>query len=123
MTHGADMMLRALAMTYSEVCKMEVKRLKGKKFDKDTLIKYYGDMSKMIGKLIRMQKCGELFETYLESSEEQHSQWFYDKGYREGYMDGCKEGKKLALAEMEELLVKNNNTDLIQREGRKITEG
>ena len=123
MTHGADMMLRALAMTYSEICKMEVERLKGKKFDKDTLIKYYGDIPKMIGKLLKMQKCGELFETYLESSEEQHSQWFYDKGYREGYMDGRKEGKKLALAEMEELLVKNKNTDLIQREGRKITEG
>lgn len=107
MTHGADMMLRALAMTYSEICKMEVERLKGKKFDKDTLIKYYGDMSKMIGKLLRMQKCGELFETYLESSEEQHSQWFYDEGYKDGYLVGFEKGKKVAL--LEEVLRKKGD--------------
>ena len=100
MTHGADMMLRALAMTYSEICKMEVERLKGKKFDKDTLIKYYCDMSKMIDKLSRMQKCGEFFETYLESSEEQHSQWFYDKGYEEGFEDGFDKGKKAMYDEL-----------------------
>ena len=99
MTHGADMMLRALAMTYSEVCKMEVERLKGKKFDKDALIKYYGDIPKMIGKLLRMQKCGELFETYLESSEEQHGQWFYDKGYEEGYLVGFEKGREVSLLE------------------------
>lgn len=111
MTHGADMMLRALAMTYSEVCKMEVERLKGKKFDKDTLIKYYGDMPKMIGKLLRMQKCGELFETYLEPSEEQHYQRFYDKGYEEGYLVGFEKGRETAL--LEERMMKNDKSRTI----------
>jgi flagellar biosynthesis/type III secretory pathway protein FliH len=126
MTKGSMYMLQNLAMTFSSICKITEKKLRKEKYDKHELIRLYRDMPIIISKLINMQKSDELFETLQESSDQQHCQWHYDKGYREGYMDGRNEGKKLALAEMEELCVeskKSKGSCLIQREGRKIYGG